>query len=178
MFNKDEHNERAIVRSLLEFGLKEWEENVTVAEYIFKELDEGELEPMMENQQLVSVIHTYRDWYNAGNNPTDKDFLYAEDKGMGMLVIELMDSQTEISPKWSEHFEGKILTREDYFKDEIISTLTHFKMRKILKMIFENQRQMEKAFTGEEQELFMKIHLALKAEEKLLTQHLGTVIFK
>ncbi len=178
LFNRDELQERAMVRSLVEFGLKEWEEGVTVAAHIFKEIDEGELETLMENRELVSVIHTYREWYNEGKNPTDKDFLYNEDKSLGMLVIDIMDSQTEISPKWAEHFEGKIQTRDDYFKDEIISTLTYFKLRKLKKLLAENQRNMEQPHNYEEFQILMKMQLLLKGEEKMLTQHLGTVIFK
>ena len=178
LFNRDELQERALVRSLLEFGLKPWDEAQTVADHIFTEMDEGDLESMMESKKLIHVIHLYREKYKDGANPTDKDFLYTEDAALGMLVIDIMDSQTEISPNWSEHYEGKILTREDYFRDEIISVLTYFKLRKLLKMMAENMRQMEKAVSPAELEMCMKTQLALKTEEKLLTMQLGTVIFK
>ena len=177
LFNKDEMQERAIVRSLLEFGLKEWEKNITVADYIFKEFD-NDLENMIENSSLVSVINIYRKLYQEGNEPSAKDFLYHSDKELSLLVIDIMDSQSEISPNWANRYEGKIYTREDLFKEEVISTLSYFKLRKIKRMIDENHREMEKAGTDEEQFLYLKTHLALKKEEQAITEQTGTVIFK
>ncbi len=178
LFNKDELQERAIVRSLLEFGLKQWDEEKTVAEHIFQEMENGELESMIENTKLVTIIHIYKDLYLNGNNPSDKDFLYHENEVLSSLVINLMDSQTEISPKWAKHFEGKIDTREDLFKEEVTSTLSYFKLRKIKKMIDENQRELEKTLNEDDQFLFLKTHMELKFEEQKITKELGTVIFK
>lgn len=178
LFNKDEYQERAIVRSLLEFGIKEWDENTSVAEHIFKEMDENDLESMVENRDLITIIHLYKNWYKEGKNPTDKDFLYYNDATINNLVINLMDSQTEISANWSRIFEGKIATREDLFREEVISTLSYFKLRKLKKLIDENQRELEKASTNEDQYLFLKTHIALKYEEQQITKQIGTVIFK
>ncbi len=178
LFNKDELQERAIVRSLLEFGLKKWDEEMSVAEYIFHEIDENELIDMIENPTLVGIITSYRKLYDNGENPTDKEFLYYEDVNVSRLVISLMDSQTEISEHWKKHFEGKIATREDLFIEEVKSTLSYFKLRKIKKMIDENQRELEKATTDSEQMICLKIHIALKLEEQEITKQLGTVIFR
>ena len=178
LFNRDESQERAIVRTLLEFGLKEWDEATSVANYIFNQMDENDMEGMMENRDLVTIINLYKSWYKEGINPTDKNFLYYEDANLNNLVINLMDSQTEISVNWAKKFEGKIATREDLFREEVISTLSHFKLRKIKKMIDENQRDLEKATDSAEQFLCMKTHVALKQAEQEITRELGTVILK
>ena len=178
LFNKDELSERAIVRSLLEFGLKLWNNAQTVAAYIFTELEEGDLEAMIENPQLITIIHKYKKWYENNENPTDKNFLYDEDAGIRNLVITLMESQTEISTNWHKKFEGKIDTRDDLYKEEVTSTLSYFKLRKIKKLIAENQREMETATDEKEQFICMKMHMALKQQEQYLTKLIGTVIFK
>ena len=178
LFNKDEFQERAIVRSLLEFGLKKWEEGITVAEYIFEQMDDNDLVAMIENQVLVQIIDTYRSLFNKGENPTKNDFLYYEDQVVSRLVISLMDTQTEISARWKEHLEGDILTREDLFKEEVISTLAYFKLRKIKKLIDENQKELEKSTVDADQYLYLKTHVELKLEEQQITKQLGTVIFK
>ncbi len=178
LFNKDERQERAIVRSLLEFGLKDWDENNTVAEYIFGEMDSNELEAMIENEDLKKIIELYKTWYKAGKAPTDKDFLYYENANINNLVINLMDSQTDISENWNKIYEGKILTRQDLFKEEVTSTLAYFKLRKIKKVIEENQKELQKATDVSDYTLILKTHIALKIEEQSLTKQLGTVILK
>ena len=178
LFNKDEFQERAIVRSLLEFGLKTWDNQMTVAQYIFEQMDDNDLVSMIENPVLIKIIESYRNLFNLGENPTKNNFLYFEDEAISRLVISLMDTQTEISARWKEHLEGDILTREDLFKEEVISTLSYFKLRKIKKLIDENQRELENATDDADQFLFLKTHVELKLQEQQITKLLGTVIFK
>ena len=178
LLNKDEQHERAMVRSLLEFGLKEWEGEQRVADHIFEEIEANQLEEMIDNKQLIELIKTYKDWYDTGLEPNAKTFLYHEDVAMSKLVISVMDYNTEISHNWKKIFEGKILTREDLYKEEVFSTINYLKLRKIKRMIDENQRDMEKEKTSDEQMVFLQIHQHLKKMEIELTKQLGTVIFR
>ena len=178
LFNKDELQERAIVRSLIEFGLKEWDEEKTTADYILNIFEEDELESMIENGELIRIIDLYKTWYKAGDNPTEKSFLFYEDATINTLVINLMDSQTEISENWYKKFEGKIATRADLYRDEVLQTLSYFKLRKLKKHIEQNQKDLEHATTEADQLLFLKTHIELKKMEKSITENFGTVILK
>ena len=178
LFNKDEMHERAMVRSLLEFGLKQWNEEEKVADHIFKEIETNQLEELIDNKELVKVLQTYRAWYNAGIEPSPKNFLYHDNLEMSSLVVSIMDFNYEISPNWKEHFEGHIPTREDLFKEEVFSTLNYLKLKKIKRMMDENQRDLERSAVAEEQMILVQTHQHLKQMEIELTKQLGTVIFK
>ncbi len=178
LFNKDEMHERAMVRSLLEFGLKDWNEEQKVAHYIFKEIELNQLEELIDNKELVNVLQTYKAWYDAGIEPTSKNFLYHDNLQMSSLVVSIMDFNYEISPKWKEHFEGHIPTREDLFKEEVFSTLNYLKLKKIKRLMDENQRDLEKSLVTEDQMILVQTHQHLKQMEIELTKQLGTVIFK
>ena len=185
LFNKDEIHEQAMIRSLLEFGLKTWPhamaepvEEIKVAEYIFKEIEDNQLEELIDNKELVRILQTYKAWFNAGIEPTAKNFLYHEDQQLSALVVGIMDFNHEISPKWKEHFEGYIATREDLFAEEVFSTLNYLKLRKIKRLMDENQRDLEKATTAEDQMILVQTHQHLKQMEIELTKQLGTVIFR
>lgn len=178
LFQRDEMQERAMVRSLLEFGIKPWNEELKVADFIFSQIEENDLDKMIDNRQLVDIIHTYRKWYDEGIEPTAKNFLYHEDQRLHSLIISVMDVNTEISPNWKEHYEGHIATREDLFREEVISTLNYLKLRKIKRMIEENQRDLEKATRPEDQLIYIQTHQTLKQMEVELTREVGTVIYK
>ena len=185
LFNKDEVHEQAMIRSLLEFGLKTWPhatkepgEEIKVAEYIFKEIEDNQLEELIDNKELVRILQTYKAWFNAGIEPTAKNFLYHEDQQLSALVVGIMDFNHEISPKWKEHFEGYIATREDLFAEEVFSTLNYLKLRKIKRLMDENQRDLEKATVAEDQMILVQTHQHLKQMEIELTKQLGTVIFR
>ena len=178
LFNKDEIHEQAMIRSLLEFGLKDWNAEQKVADYIFKEIEENQLEELIDNKELVRVLQTYKAWYDAGIEPTAKNFLYHEDQQMSALVVSIMDFNYEISPKWKEHFEGHIATRDDLFAEEVFSTLNYLKLRKIKRLMDENQRDMERSTVVEDQMMLVQTHQHLKQMEIELTKQLGTVIFR
>lgn len=178
-FSTDELNEQALIRSLLEFGINDWQPGQTVAEYLFTEVEENELDKMMNNQQLVNIYETYKKWYEEGISPTAK-ILYHENRELNLAVINIMDYNTEISPNWKRIYEGRIPTREELYKEEVTSTLTYLKLRKIKKLIAENQREFELKQMGtfDDQVIYLQTHQHLKDLEMQLTKALGTVIFK
>ena len=178
LFNRDEVHEQAMIRSLLEFGLKQWNDEMKVAEYIFKEIEENHLEELIDNRELVRVYNTYKAWYEAGIEPTAKNFLYHDDLKMSSLVVGIMDFSYEISPNWKEHFEGHIPTREELFAEEVFSTLNYLKLRKIKRLMDENQRDLERSTAAEDQMVLVQTHQHLKQMEIELTKQLGTVIFR
>ena len=178
LLNKDELQDRALVRSLLEFGTKQWDEEQSTAEYIFNEFKDDTWEDLIENENLIKIINLYKTWYDAGDNPTEKSFLYYEDASINSLVITLMDSQTEISENWFKKFEGKIATRDDLYREEVLSTLAYFKLRKIKKLIFQNQKDLENAGKDEDEMIYLKIHMHLKKLEREILTNFGTVIYK
>ncbi|HMO60476.1 MAG TPA: DNA primase [Ferruginibacter sp.] len=178
LLNKDEQSERAMVRSLLEFGLWQWTETERVADYFFKELEASDIEGMMDNKDLARIINIYKAWYREGLEPTAKNFLYHEDLTLSTLVVNVMDYPYEISHNWKEIFEGKIATREDLYREEVFSTLNYLKLRKLKRMMDENQRDLEKCTDPQEQMELLVVHIALKKQEQELTATLGTVVFK
>lgn len=178
LFNKDELNERALVRCLIEFGQNEWETDTKVADYLLKEIEENEIDTLMENKTLQQVIQLYIQWYKEEKAPNEKSYLYLEDRSLSELVIQLMSNDTEISPKWKEKYEGHIPTRAELFREEIVSCLNYLKLRKIKRMMIENQIELQHSTDPQEQMLILQTHQHLKQMEIQITQRLGTVIYK
>lgn len=178
LLHKDEIYEQAVVRSLLDYGIKEWKEEQKVAEYIFKEIEENQLEELIDNKILIKIVQTYKSWYVAGIEPTAKNFLYHDDLQMSQLVTKIMDFNDEISPNWKEHYEGHIATKEELYKEEVFSALNYLKLRKIKRLMEENQRDLEKSANIEDQLMLIQTHQHLKQMEIELTRQLGTVIFR
>lgn len=177
--SSDIENEKAILRSLIEFGNMQWDEEKSVAAFITRHLIEDDLETMLEDPLHRNIFSLYKAWYDAGLNPTEKNFIYSDAEGLGSYVINLMDAKTDISPNWKEVYEGPIPVREQYFKEETLSTLTYLKLRKIKKMILQNQSFLEQKDLAPHDELTaLQTHLELKAMERELLKAIGTVIIK
>ena len=173
---RHEQNERGMIRSLLDFGLRPWDEQSSVADYILAEcLDFYDL---IDNKRLVKILDLYRNWYEKGLEPTTKSFLYHEDQELSTLAVSIMDLHYEISQNWKDHFEGKIFTRDELYKEDVLSTMGYLKLRKIKRLMEENQQDLAKPHTDEEQMMLLQTHMHLKELEKALLKDLGTVIVR
>ena len=173
LLNQDEAHERNVLRVLLENGLKNWDEQKTMAQYIFEELEAFHF----DNNQLENLYTIYRKQYEQGLQPDAKSFLYTDDESIRSLVVSITMFPHELSQKWDEVLEGMHITNRDTSQQDVLMSINYFKLKKIKKMFEENQRDMEHADFDEQMRL-IEIHKNLKEIEKEITKQLGTVIMK
>lgn len=169
--------ERNLLRILLEFGLKPWKENWTIADYIFDEIQGFPF----ENEQNERLLEAYRNAYNEGKKPDTAYFNYFEDKELQDLVVSITISRYEISQRWDEKVPGKksdSIVDRDLSKEDAQNSVIYFKLRKIKQMLEVTQKELMECTDFEEQLQQLTIQKHLKLEEKNLTEQLGTVIFK
>lgn len=169
------YHERAVVRCLLEFGLKEWEDGKTVADYLIYEVIDDEL---LEDPMLKEIINFYKIWYEEKLEPTAKTFLYNEDLQMSNAVVSLIEFPYEVSDGWKEKYEMPVPTREDNYKTDIISTLRYLELKRIKKLIAVNTEELKKATSWERQILLIQTQSHLNNMEYQLTKEIGVVIMK
>ncbi|MES2005694.1 MAG: DNA primase [Bacteroidota bacterium] len=173
LFNQDEAHERNILRVLLEYGLRAWDESRSMADYIFEELEQFHF----DNPDLEKLFEEYKSWYARGLEPGTKTMLYHENDIIRNLVISISVSPFELSQKWDEVMETMNIVNRDISHQDVQMSVNYYKLRKIKKMIEENQRDIEKA-SYEDFKLLHEVHKHLKEVEKELTKQLGTVIIK
>jgi len=126
---------------------------------------------------MIQLVKVYFDWQAAGKIPNHKTLQYHEDPRIQQMVMGLFEPEHELSLRWNEKLGIKKVVAESSFQHEIEVSLLYYKLRKIKKMIRQNQEDMEKV-QGEEQIQLLHIHKHLKDAERELTKIIGTVIFK
>jgi len=173
LLSQDDACERNLLKVLLDYGLKQWDEHKTIAQFIFEELEQFHI----ENPLLLHLWNEYRDFYNRGQLPDAKSFLYHPDESIRELVISITVSKHELSQKWDERLQGMNISNRDTSHEDALISTSIFKLRKIKKMFEENQRDMENA-SLEDQMKLIEVHKQLKQIEREITQKMGTVIMK
>ena len=156
LFFRHEQNERGMIRDLLEFGLRPWNDESLVADYILTEAQD--LIDLIDNKRLLAILDIYKNWYKQGLEPTSKNFLYHEDQELSALAVSIMDlnAQNELSPNWKEHYEGKIALPDELYKETVLSTVRYLKLRKIHRLIEENQNDMKTPHSEEDLKVQME----------------------
>jgi DNA primase len=165
-----------MIRVLLDFGLKAWDEQSSVADYILAECID--LYEMIDNKRLLKILDLYKNLYEKGQEPTTKSFLYHEDQELSTLAVSIMDLNLEISPNWKNHYEGKITTPEELYREDVLSTMHYVKLRKLKRLMEENQQDLSKPHDEKELNVLLQTHRHLKNLEIELTRNIGTVIVK
>lgn len=174
LFNQDEAQERSVLRVLLEYGLKPWDEQHTNAEYIFSELDAF----TFDNAELEKLFEIYKHLYENGEKPTSKSLLYYEDESIRNLVISITMFPFELSHRWDDVMENMNILNRDTSRQDVVMSVNYFKLRKIKKMFEQNQRELEATKDIHEQLKLIEIHKQLKQIEIDLTKQIGSVIIK
>lgn len=202
---KDELQEKEIARILLEHGVKSWDASKLVAEHVFDEMVD---ESLIDNAEIIRLLHSFRDALQSGTRPDKNFFIYHQDPVLSSLAVSLLNFPYEESDHWRREFsqstgyqqqlfeqsyENFIKTvakgnqdelmhflkiGEDRTNDEVASAINYLKLRKIKRMLLENQVDMEKPHTMEEYEMLHRTHEHLKLMEMELTKKMGTVIVK
>lgn len=171
--DKDLVHEKNLLRVLIEYGKEINAEGKSIAEWIWEEIEAFPL----ENQEMIQLMEAYKTWFNEGKLPDSKTLQYHEDEKVRNWVITLFAPEHELSQRWNEKLGIKRQVEEKNFMHDVEASLLYFKMRKVKKMIAQNQTDMEHA-KEDDQILLLQIHKHLKEVERELTKIIGTVIIK
>jgi DNA primase len=203
---KDELQEKEVARILLEYGVRKWDDNRRVADYIFEEMMDDSL---IDNTDVVRLMAVFKELLQ--NNPETAGrnyFIYHPDTTLSTLAVSLLNVPYEESEHWRKEFSnasgyqkklfeknyddfiktvardneeellGYLNMDEDNTNEEIESAINYLKLRKIKRMLLENQLDMEKQHTSEEYNMLHHTHEHLKKMEMELTKKMGAVILK
>ena len=173
VLDKDLLHEKNLVRLLIEFGNEVIADGRLASTWIAEELEPFPL----DNPEMIQLVKVFFEWQVAGKMPNHKTLQYHEDPQIQQMVMGLFEPEHELSLRWNEKLGIKKVVAESSFQHEIEVSLLYFKLRKIKKMIRQNQEDMEQV-QGEEQIQLLHIHKHLKDAERELTKIIGTVIFK
>ncbi|HEV8273183.1 MAG TPA: DNA primase [Chitinophagaceae bacterium] len=202
---KDELQEKEFARVLLEHGNKKWNEGV-VAEFMLDEiLDEG-LFDNADVLKLIHEYKKALEKETALLDKNL--FVYSNDPVISSFAVSLLNFPYEASEHWKREFssstgyqkklfeqsyedflrsvtvgnETELMTflkmDEDKTHIEVESALYYLKLKKIKRMLLQNQVDLEKKHTPEEYRELTQTHEHLKQMEREISGKLGAVIIK
>ena len=203
---RDELQEKEVARILLEFGHRPWNEQQRVSDYIFEEIADESLLENEEVQKLFMAYKALRQQGEDPKGP--QYFLQHPDQQLSTLAVSLIQFPHEESTRWKTEFSqnagyqtrlfeqdyeqfismlatGQESTLQQFLKAEedrssevILSAIHYLKLRKIKRMLLENQQDMEKNQNTEDLGVLLQTHEHLKQMEIALGKQAGSVIIR
>ena len=202
---KDDLQEKEFARVLLEHGDKKWHQGL-IAEFMLEEmLDEGLIDNK-NVLKLISEYrnHLLKDKTQVGKNI----FIYHADSAISAFSVALLNFPFEESEHWKREFSSSTGYQPKLFEQnyeeflhsvtpgnekelmsylkmdedktfiEVESAISYLKLRKIKKMLLENQVDLEKPHSPEEYHTLSQTHDHLKKMEIEISGKLGSVIIR
>lgn len=203
---KDDLQEREVARIILEYGIKKWDEQKLIGEYILEEMVD---ESLLDNKEVIRLIAVFRELLQRQPEQASRSFfIHHPDSGLSAFAVSLLNFPYEESDHWRSEFSqssgyqkslfeqsyedfirtvspdnneqllGFLKIGEDKTNDQVESAVNYLKLRKIKRMLLENQLDLEKEHTPEEFSMLHQTHDHLKQMEIELTRKMGTVIIR
>ncbi|MBI3140140.1 MAG: DNA primase [Sphingobacteriales bacterium] len=203
---KDELQEREVARILLEYGIKKWDGQKLIAEYILEEMVD---ESLLDNKEVIRLIAVFKELLEQNPQQVNRGyFIHHPDTRLSAFAVSLMSFPYEESEHWRREFSqssgyqkslfeqsyedfirtvapenneqllGFLKMDEDKTNEEVESAVNYLKLRKIKRMLLENQLDLEKEHSPEEFSMLHQTHEHLKQMEMELTRKMGAVIIR
>lgn len=201
---RDDLQEREIARILLEYGTRNWDAHEMIADHVLSELPEDDL---IDNESVLKLISEYKDQLSRHHRPDKNYFVYHPDQTLSTLAVSLLQFPYEESIHWKRELSmstgyQKSLFEQDYKSflntlkkenesvlmsylkigkdnthEEVESAINYLKLRKIKRLLLQNQSDLEKADPSQQATFFLT-HQHLKQMEMELSKKLGSVVIR
>ena len=203
---KDELQEKEVARMLLEHGAKKWDESRLVADYIFDEMMDESLLDNKDVVQLMHAFR--EKYQSDPGTAISSFFIYHPDQRISSFAVSLLNFPYDESDHWRKEYSQStgyslqlfeqsyedfmqtiakdndsrlmkyLKMDEDKTNEAVESAINYLKLKKIRRMLLENQQDMEKEHSPEEYNVLRQTHEHLKEMEIALAGRIGTVIIK
>ena len=170
------HQEKDIIRVLLEHGDKEMTEEYSVAEYVIFEMVDVEF----KTEVFGKIVKLYLDAYQH-EKPLEevKNLNNITDADVKNCLVELMSSPYELSPNWFDKHEIVVKDVNRTYKTDVISMMqrfSYFKMMEAIKILDEKIKIADQSGNFEEMIASIMKKMELMETRKQLAKEIQTVI--
>lgn len=165
--------EKQIIKTLLLYGDKPYDEEKNICRYMVQELEGIEWE-------IKDCERIYNMFVEA---ICVEDELFSLAKVLNMestedqnLISNLIINKYDISDNWKRSLGREVVTPEQNYLGEIKSAILNFKLRKIQRLLAQNEKDIKAAKTDDEVNELLAVHMHLIDMKKQLAAEIGAVI--
>lgn len=181
------HQERDFVRLLLTFGEqaieiiihdeegKEERVPISVAEYLIGSLEQDGM--ILETDTYKKILIEYVEFIGREEFPEVKNFALHQDQNISSETSQVLTSQYLLSDNWYVRHSIQPETEKLLLKKAVKDCIFRFKLRRVMKMSQEVEREMEQNLENEEMLIaLMKEKMALDKAKTEIAKYFGSVI--
>lgn len=173
---KDETNyqELELLKTLMLYADRPFDEERTVAQFMFDELEIDEVWPVSDEIGPI-FKDAYAYWLE---NKVLNELYFIRNPKTTQLAASVLSVKYALSKGWETNFDKFVKQEEDNYKEQVKENLNYLKIKHIDLMMLENQESIKNAEDDEEVMNYQLMHQRLQELRKKITDEIGTVIVK
>jgi DNA primase len=181
------HQERDFIRLLLTYGEqaieiiihdeegKEERVPISVAEYLIGSLEQDGM--ILETDTYKKILIEYIEFIGREEFPEVKNFALHQDQNISSETSQVLTSQYHLSDNWYARHSIQPETEKLLLKKAVKDCIFRFKLRRVMRMSQEVEREMEQNLENEEMlNALMKEKINLDKTKKEIAKYFGSVI--
>lgn len=184
-FSETEHQERDLIRILLNYGDKiihvsvnesSEEQAFTLGAVLIEEIT---VELISFSNSIYNKIFTeYQNLINQNISVTQQHFLSHQDSDIQKTAIDLVSEPYTLSKHWGEKHNIFVQSEEDLLMQTYLSAVTSLKIKLVISMIKKLQEKLKEISDPDELNQVIKTIVELNETKGKLSQFQGRVILK
>lgn len=180
------HQEKEIIRMLLQHGEKKIEFKVAdedgkpvdiairVAEFIIDDFSDDKLG--FDNPACQAIFDIFAGQRLEDTIPTEQTFFNHPEQAVRDLSIDLMTTPYSLSDNWKTRHRIFVKTEEENLKQSLLEVMYAFKLRRLEKMIEENQERLKTCIDEDEANQLLENDRQFKTKRSLFAKELSRII--
>jgi DNA primase len=170
-----DHQEKDIIRILLNYANQPFEGYKNVAHFVLHEIAEDEIE--IENPTVLAIIHYFQEELEHETINTN-GLINHSALNISKMAADILSVNIDISPQWQAKYSILIDAVGTNYEHDVQSSLARLKLKNIEKLIQHNLLELNKSTNDNDIDAVLKVHQHLMELRTTLTHKWGTVILK
>ncbi|WP_129021684.1 DNA primase [Edaphocola flava] len=165
LFQKDYKEEWQLIKMLIEYGFRPYEESPSVADYFFEHVDITSFENALAHDIAMAY---YQYWSDKQEHPPLQFFVNHPMKSIKEKVVDLVHVEHLPSENWEKKYNIELPRMEDLYENDVRSSFAYFKLKLLKRYLQENLDQLKSCADPAEAEKLVRTNILLKQQEKEL----------
>jgi len=180
------HQEKEVIRMLLYHGDKTIEFEgadelgktvniaVKVMDFVVDDFSDDQLG--FDNTACQAIFNIFADYRQKESVPPEQEFFNHPEEAVRQLAIDLLTSPYTLSHNWEIRHHIFVKTEEETLKTSLLEVIYAFKLRRLEKMIGENQEKLKEAREEEEITRLLEADRLFKVKRSLFAKELSRIV--
>ncbi len=167
------YQERDVLRVLIEYGNRKYDEDHSVAAYVVAQCSGYEF----QNQAFAKIFEFYENAVAEGKDLEVDVLSRHRDEKVQQTVISILSISRDVSENWDRMHDIVVEEKDAIYRNDTHSAVTRLLLRQVRSEIEKNRKELMQEKDEERIMLLLHVRKVLKEQELELTARLNTVIY-